>query len=125
MFDSENRKKILHFKEIHSLEARLSESARMRTKYPDRIPVIVERGPGDKMDLALDKTKYLVPCDLSIGQLMYVIRKRLKLDAEKALFFLVKNTMPTASSLISAVYDEHKDEDGYLYIIYSSENTFG
>ena len=56
---------------------------------------------------------------------MYVIRKRLNLDAEKALFFLIQNTIPTSSALISSVYDDNKDDDGYLYVIYSSENTFG
>jgi len=24
-----------------------------------------------------------------------------------------------------AIYEEHKDEDGFLYIAYSGENTFG
>jgi GABA(A) receptor-associated protein len=124
MFNATNKSQPCLFKETHSFDARLSESIRMRKKYPERIPVIVESGPG-QLDLVLDKTKYLVPCDLTVGQLMYVIRKRLKLDAEKALFFLIKNTMPTASLLISAVYEEHKDDDGYLYVVYSSENTFG
>lgn len=26
---------------------------------------------------------------------------------------------------MSGVYDDHKDEDGFLYITYSGENTFG
>ena len=26
---------------------------------------------------------------------------------------------------MSQIYDEHKDEDGFLYISYSGENTFG
>ncbi len=26
---------------------------------------------------------------------------------------------------MSEVYDDHKDEDGFLYITYSGENTFG
>lgn len=26
---------------------------------------------------------------------------------------------------MSAVYEERKDEDGFLYITYSGENTFG
>jgi hypothetical protein len=27
--------------------------------------------------------------------------------------------------LMSSIYEEHKDEDGFLYITYSGENTFG
>jgi hypothetical protein len=26
---------------------------------------------------------------------------------------------------MSSVYEDHKDEDGFLYITYSGENTFG
>jgi len=26
---------------------------------------------------------------------------------------------------MSSIYEEHKDEDGFLYIAYSGENTFG
>ncbi len=26
---------------------------------------------------------------------------------------------------MSSIYEEHKDEDGFLYVLYSSENTFG
>ena len=26
---------------------------------------------------------------------------------------------------MGAIYEEHKDEDGFLYIAYSGENTFG
>jgi len=30
-----------------------------------------------------------------------------------------------AASLMSAVYEEMRDKDGFLYIKYSGENTFG
>ena len=26
---------------------------------------------------------------------------------------------------MSSIYEEHKDEDGFLYMTYSGENTFG
>ena len=29
------------------------------------------------------------------------------------------------AALMSDVYEDHKDEDGFLYITYSGENTFG
>jgi GABA(A) receptor-associated protein len=27
--------------------------------------------------------------------------------------------------MMATVYEDHKDEDGFLYITYSGENTFG
>ena len=105
-------------------DKRSSESARIRTKYGDRVPVIVERA--EKSDIpALDKKKYLVPADLTVGQFVYVIRKRIKLSAEKAIFIFVNNVLPPTGTLMSAIYEEHKDEDGFLYITYSGETTFG
>ncbi len=44
---------------------------------------------------------------------------------EKAIFIFVNNVLPPSSSLLSQVYQEHMDEDGFLYVLYSSENTFG
>ncbi|KAJ3035538.1 ubiquitin-like protein atg8 [Rhizophlyctis rosea] len=112
------------FKDDHPFEKRKQEAEKIRQKYPDRIPCIVEKA--EKSDIAtIDKKKYLVPCDLTVGQFVYVIRKRIKLSPEKAIFIFVNNVLPPSSSLLSQVYQEHKDEDGFLYIIYSSENTFG
>jgi len=30
-----------------------------------------------------------------------------------------------AAAMMSAIYEENKDEDGFLYMTYSGENTFG
>ena len=38
--------------------------------------------------------RYLVPADLTVGQFVYVIRKRIKLSSEKAIFIFIKNTLP-------------------------------
>ncbi|KAH0444592.1 Autophagy-related protein 8 [Colletotrichum camelliae] len=80
----------------------------------------------EKSDIAtIDKKKYLVPADLTVGQFVYVIRKRIKLSPEKAIFIFVDEVLPPTAALMSSIYEEHKDEDGFLYITYSGENTFG
>jgi len=116
--------KTQRFKEQHPFEKRCGEAGRIRVKYPDRIPVIAEKA--DKTDIPdIDKKKYLVPGDLTMGQFVYVIRKRIKLPADQAIFIFVNNTLPPAAALMSQVYKEHKDEDGFLYVTYSGESTFG
>lgn len=97
-------------------ESRKAESQRMRTKYPDRIPVIVEKAAGSDIP-DVDKKKYLVPVDLTVGQFVHVIRKRIKLTPEKAIFIFVNNSLPPTAALMTAVYDEHKDEDGKLRMV--------
>ncbi|XP_071714088.1 autophagy-related protein 8C-like [Rutidosis leptorrhynchoides] len=112
------------FKLDKPLEKRRAESSRIREKYPDRVPVIVERA--EKSDIPdIDKKKYLVPADLTIGQFVYVVRKRINLTPEKAIFVFINNMLPPTAALMSAMYEEHKDEDGFLYMSYSGENTFG
>ena len=111
------------FKSMHSFNERSKESARVRLSHPERIPVIVERGNTSvKM---IDKRKYLVPKDLTIGQFIYVIRKRLDLSPDQAIFVFINNTLPTTSELMINEYNNKKDDDGFLYITYSGESTFG
>ncbi|XP_042405608.1 autophagy-related protein 8C-like [Zingiber officinale] len=112
------------FRMEHPFERRQAEAVRISEKYPDRIPVIVEKA--ERSDIPdIDKKKYLVPADLTVGQFVYVVRKRIKLSAEKAIFIFVKNALPPTAAMMSAIYEEHKDEDGFLYMTYSGENTFG
>ena len=93
-------------------------------KYPDRRPIIVEKDFRSDVK-EIDKKKYLVPVDLTIGQFIYVIRKRIDLSPEKAMYMFINNVMPPTNALISSMYDQYKGEDGFLMIVYSSENTFG
>lgn len=119
-----NTKKNISFKSEHSFEKRKAEADRIIAKYPDRIPVIVERL--EKSEIPdLDKKKYLVPSDLTIGQFVFIIRKRIKLSPDQAIFIFVNNTLPPASTLLSQIYKEHMDKDNFLYLYFSGESSFG
>lgn len=120
----EQHKQKSKWRENFDLKKRKSESLRIKNKYPTRIPIICEKNSqSDVPDL--DKNKYLVPPDLTVGQFLYVIRKRIKLTPEKGLFLFIDNTIPSSSEIISKIYKDYQNEDGFLYIIYSGENTFG
>lgn len=83
---------------FYFLEKRKAEADRIRQKYPDRIPVICEKV--EKSDIpTIDKKKYLVPADLTVGQFVYVIRKRIKLSSEKAIFMFVNEILPPAAGI--------------------------
>ncbi|KAJ7602362.1 autophagy-like protein 8 precursor [Mycena polygramma] len=130
-----------NFKDEHPFEKRKAEAKKIRQKFPDKLPVICEKA--DRTDIpTIDKKKYLVPSDLTVGQFVYVIRKRIKLAPEKAIFVFIDEILPPTAALMSAIYEKHKcvplqtrlkkfthsaprDEDDFLYVSYSGENTFG
>ena len=60
-----------------------------------------------------------------MAKFIFIIRKRINLEPSQSLFIMINNSMVVGSRLISDVYDDMKDEDGFLYVTYTSENTFG
>ncbi|XP_059693808.1 gamma-aminobutyric acid receptor-associated protein isoform X1 [Haemorhous mexicanus] len=72
------------YKEEHPFEKRRCEGEKIRKKYPDRVPVIVEKAPKARIG-DLDKKKYLVPSDLTVGQFYFLILKQIHLRAEDSL----------------------------------------
>jgi GABA(A) receptor-associated protein len=125
-FSSSSKKRIqTDFHREYSFEKRVEESTRILKKYPNRIPVIVQRIKNNTDIPDIDKKKYLVPNDLTIGHFIYIIRKRIKLEPVQAIFIYINNIIPPTSSLISQLYKEQKDDDGFLYIEFSGESTFG
>ena len=112
------------FKAENAFVKRRSESARMRSKFPDRVPVILDAHPNSHVP-PIDKSKFLVPSDLTVGQFAYVIRRRISLSPTQAMFMYVRNVLPVSSLSFGELDAEHRDEDGFLYVTYSGENTFG
>jgi len=123
----------IKFSDSYSLEVRIKESRRLMDKFPDRIPVIVEpdneinsRFFGSSKKINIDKKKYLVPKDLSMGQFFVIIRKRIKLAESEAMFMFVGDkilVIPTET--IGDMYEKYRSEDNFLTFNVSLENTFG
>jgi GABA(A) receptor-associated protein len=112
------------FKQAHSFQKRAAECERVLQRHPNRIPIICEKSEGNSIT-AMRKNKFLVPADITVGQFVYTIRKRINLESHKALFLFVDEALPPTGALLKTIYGEHKDMDGFLYITYSGENTFG
>ncbi len=113
------------YKESRNIVARIRESSEIMKRYPNKIPVIVEKARQAVDIPTIDRSKFLCPDDLTLGQFIYVIRKRMTIPPEKALFVFVQNTMPMSSQFMRELYYSHKDVDGFLYMTYAGENTFG
>lgn len=117
---------IVSFKKEFSYGDRWDEAQRVIHKYPDRVPIICEKYECTDCNCPyIDKRKYLVPKNLTIGQFLVVIRKRLKIDHEKSIYFIINKTIPPSRNLLGDIYNQHRDDDGFLYIKYTYENVFG
>lgn len=112
------------YKTQHDLDYRKQEAQKVRDRHPDRLPVICEKVETSSIT-DLDKSKFLVPADLTVGQFVLVVRKRVMLEAEKAIFLFIGDTVPANTTPMQDLYQKFKDEDGFLYVKYSGENTFG
>ena len=113
-----------NFKRKNSFEKRYQESEEINKKFPDRVPIIVQKYLDAELP-DIDKCKYLVPRDMTMSKFMFIIRKRINIDSTQSLFIMINNSMVVGSKSISDIYDDMKDEDGFLYMTYTSENTFG
>lgn len=114
------------YKQLNSFDDRLKEAESILTKYEDRVPIILEKCPNSTCIIPdVDKNKYLVPKELNMSQFCHVVRKRMKLPPEQALFFFINNSIISGQKAIGKLYEEHSDEDKFLYISFSGENTFG
>nr|XP_005539719.2 microtubule-associated proteins 1A/1B light chain 3C [Macaca fascicularis] len=114
------------FKQRKSLAIRQEEVAGIRAKFPNKIPVVVERYPRETFLPLLDKTKFLVPQELTMTQFLSIIRSRMVLRASEAFYLLVNNKSLVSTSVTMAeIYRDYKDEDGFVYMTYASQETFG
>ena len=55
---------------------------------------------------------------MNLGQFVYIIRKRIKLEASQALFVTVNSVLESSNTMISELYETQKDEDGF-YILFT------
>ena len=91
-------------------------------RHPDRVPVRVLVSD----DIKLERSKYLVPKEMTAGQFTSHVRKSMKISNHEAIFMFVgKNVLPPVSREFGDLYRENAAQDGMLYVTYNKENTFG
>lgn len=109
-----------------STAQRVKDVQKVREKYPNKIPIIVERFKKEKQLPLLSRSKFLVPDHVPVGYIITQIRRMLNLNPTQAVFLLVnQRSMASHSMSMFQLYNQEKDPDGFLYIVYASQETFG
>ena len=96
----------------------------IKEKYPQYIPIIIR--PKNK-SIEMLRYKFLVNGDITVGQFMCIIRKKIRnIKSSEALFLIVNNTLAPSTNSLSLVYTQQVDkETNMLFFTLCNENTFG
>ncbi len=121
------------FIEKYSLYERKNEINRITNKYPNRIPIYINKAYNSDINDII-KHKFLVPDTLTITEFMIIIRKNIQLKPEQSITLFIRTVdnniiLAPTSETIGSVYNKNvlsfkNDEkyknniDGYLYFIY-------
>jgi GABA(A) receptor-associated protein len=106
------------------IEKRIEMSSNILNKYHNRCPIIVGKKDGSDIK-EIEKKKYICPRDINLAQFIYVIRKKVSIKPEQSIFLFIDNKILPSSELMGSIYNEYKEKDGFLYVTYCVENTFG
>ena len=113
-------------KEIKDVNIRKRLSEDLIKKYPDKIPIIIEKDPYSKIK-DLEKTKYIIPKDFTVSHFSILLRNKLKLNSEEAFFLVAKGKYAiVGETRFNDIYEKYADiDDGFLYIFYVEKRFWG
>lgn len=115
-----------------SFEYRCKLGDTIRLKHPDRFPMIIEIHPNGnlaKRKVQLNKSKFLVPHDATAGTFLSTFKQGNFLSGtephETIYFFFGDRHLVPNSANMGQLYNEHKEDDGFLYGKVDVESAFG
>lgn len=118
-------KNVFKFKEESTEDERKRESESIFKKYPENIPVIVEKHPSSKLP-RLSQTKFLLNSSLRAYHLTLLIRKKMNLNKADALYLFINgHDLLKTDTQLNEAYKRYKDSDGFLYVCYHEYSSFG
>lgn len=106
-------------------EERQAQSLRLYKRYPDKIPVIIDRA--NRRDPTIEKHKFLVPDTSTCSELLFLLRRHINLSPTQSIFLFHDKALVNTSMRIQQLrhLSNLNKNDGFTYLFYSIENTFG
>ncbi|CCW66320.1 unnamed protein product [Phytomonas sp. Hart1] len=92
--------------------------------------------PSSTTFLCTQSFRLVLPMDKTVGEVILLLRERLALSPHEAIFLTVVSpklctadsigfSMPPNNTTLGVLYEQYRNPDGFLYIAYCMENTFG
>ena len=99
---------------------------KLRKQHSNRIPVLIWEIVNQEIGFTKSTRRFMVQQDTTLGQLMYILRKRINLNSDEGLFVFVGNppVMVSNAETIGIIHNKYQ-ENGFLKLTLSKESTFG
>lgn len=125
-------------KRKYSLDERKDITRKILEKYEDKCPIYLSL---DKEILSninpifkKNVNRYIVTSNLTMTQFLSVLRKKINFSQNESLTLfieiyndkkIINSVLAPLSSTVETIYNNYKDEDGFLYLKVVKENVFG
>lgn len=118
------------FKDDYDIESRKSQSKEALDKfYPYKVPVIIQKHHTERHLQSFKRRKYLIPRDMKYSSLLFCLRRKVvqNVSPDIAIYLMTENgkLLCNTDDILSIYHRNCNKEDGFLYLYYCSENTFG
>ncbi|CAD8185503.1 unnamed protein product [Paramecium pentaurelia] len=117
----------LSYKDNNSFEERKEKFQIYQQKHPTKIPLIIERHPKCTLKL-LDRPEVLIDETQKGTKLLQILQEKLQENSKNCsifIFYTNTNTQFPLESQMKEAAQNHKDEDGFLYLTYNNQETLG
>jgi GABA(A) receptor-associated protein len=125
-------------KKKYSLDERKDITCKILEKYEDKCPIYLSL---DKEILSTinpifkkNINRYIVTSNLTMTQFLSILRKKINFSQNESLTLfveiyndkkLINSILAPLTSSVESIYNNYKDEDGFLYLKVVKENVFG
>lgn len=126
------------FKKKYSLIERKDITKKILEKYVDKCPIYLSLDNAilSNIDPIFRKNinRYIVTSNLTLSQYLSIIRKKINFSQNESLTLfieifegnkLINTILAPLTSSIDYIYNNYKDDDGFIYLKIVKENVFG
>ncbi|KRX09535.1 hypothetical protein PPERSA_12278 [Pseudocohnilembus persalinus] len=114
------------FIDSYTLEERKQQSQKQLDKYPNMVPVIVEKYEKSKLSPVNCKKRYLVSHNTLFLEFSQNIKSKLNFASpQHSIYFYIAKQIPSKNNTMKELYQKFKHEDGFLYVEYGEQESFG